>query len=179
LEFDPLASSGMWNDRDTPLAYFISWRTYGTWLHGDPRGSTSRHRNRYNSEFLPPEPHWFEVNRTRMASPPFRLNKEQRGCVERAVRETAVFRGWDVYALNARTTHVHSVARINAHQHPSVALNAFKSNATRSLREVGLYRSDRTPWADRGSERWLWTEQQVTAAVDYVLYCQGDDFLND
>ena len=87
------------------------------------------------------------------------------------MRETAVFRGWDVYALNARTTHVHSVARINAHQHPSVALNAFKSNATRSLREVGLYRSDRTPWADRGSERWLWTEQQVTAAVDYVLYC--------
>src|SRR6266566_1829504 len=25
----------MWNDTDTPLACFISFRTYGTWLHGD------------------------------------------------------------------------------------------------------------------------------------------------
>jgi len=23
----------MWNDTDTPLAYFISFRTHGTWLH--------------------------------------------------------------------------------------------------------------------------------------------------
>ena len=68
----------MWNDQDVPLAYFISWRTYGTWLHGDPRGSTSRHRNRYGSRFLPPEPSWFEVNLSRMASPPMRLNNEQR-----------------------------------------------------------------------------------------------------
>lgn len=25
-----------------PLAYFITWRTYGTWLHGDERGSVQR-----------------------------------------------------------------------------------------------------------------------------------------
>ena len=95
------------------------------------------------------------------------------------MKETAGFRRWDIYALNARTTHVHSVVRVNTGQHLSVALNAFKSNATRSLRAAGLYRLDRTPWADKGSERWLWTEDQITAAVDYVLYCQGDDFLDD
>jgi len=32
----------MWNDTDTPLAYFISFRSYGTWLHGDKRGSIDR-----------------------------------------------------------------------------------------------------------------------------------------
>jgi hypothetical protein len=32
----------MWNDTDTPLAYFISFRTYGTWLIGDSRGSIDR-----------------------------------------------------------------------------------------------------------------------------------------
>ena len=37
----------MWNDTDTPLAYFISFRTYGTWLHGDERGSIDRFHNRY------------------------------------------------------------------------------------------------------------------------------------
>ena len=30
------------NDSDTALAYFISFRSYGTWLHGDQRGSIDR-----------------------------------------------------------------------------------------------------------------------------------------
>ena len=30
----------VWNDTDTPLAYLITFRSYGTWLHGDERGST-------------------------------------------------------------------------------------------------------------------------------------------
>ncbi|MGH9933202.1 MAG: hypothetical protein ACREA9_28800 [Pyrinomonadaceae bacterium] len=28
----------VWNDTETPLAYFISFRSYGTWLHGDKPG---------------------------------------------------------------------------------------------------------------------------------------------
>ena len=32
----------MWNDTDIPLAYLISFRCYGTWLHGDERGSIDR-----------------------------------------------------------------------------------------------------------------------------------------
>ena len=35
------------NNHPTPLAYFITLRAYGTWLHGDPRGSVNRTRNRY------------------------------------------------------------------------------------------------------------------------------------
>src|SRR6185369_556860 len=31
--------SWMWNDTDIPLAYLITFRSYGTWLHGDDRGS--------------------------------------------------------------------------------------------------------------------------------------------
>jgi hypothetical protein len=38
-----------WNDSDTPLAYFITFRAYGTWLHGDKRGSVDRHNNRYGA----------------------------------------------------------------------------------------------------------------------------------
>ena len=38
---------------NTPLAYFISFRTYGTWLHGDSRGSFSRRESGYPAEPLP------------------------------------------------------------------------------------------------------------------------------
>jgi hypothetical protein len=42
------------NDDHTPLAFLITWRTYGTWLHGDSRGSVDRAHNRYGTPRLPP-----------------------------------------------------------------------------------------------------------------------------
>jgi hypothetical protein len=34
---------------DIPLAYLISFRAYGTWLHGDRRGSVGHFHNRYGT----------------------------------------------------------------------------------------------------------------------------------
>ena len=42
--------------RNFPLAYFITIRTYGTWLHGDERSSTSRFRNNPGQPRHPPKP---------------------------------------------------------------------------------------------------------------------------
>jgi len=43
----------MWNDTDIPLGYLITFRCYGTWLHGDERGSTERYHNIYKSPNIP------------------------------------------------------------------------------------------------------------------------------
>lgn len=32
-----------WDGNEGPLAYLITFRTYGTWLHGDDRYSMDRH----------------------------------------------------------------------------------------------------------------------------------------
>lgn len=42
---------------NAPLAYFISIRTYGTWLHGDDRGSVDRQHNEFNTPMLPANSH--------------------------------------------------------------------------------------------------------------------------
>jgi len=166
----------MWNDSEFPIAYFITFRTYGTWLHGDRRGSTSRHRNEYGSRFLPAVPKWASTNKERLKREPLILSKAQRKCVEVAIKETCTKRGWLLYASNVRTNHVHVVVFVRTVS-DSQTLNALKANATRSLRETRLYDSDLSPWADKGSQRWLWTRPQLDRAVDYVLYGQGDDFL--
>ncbi|MGI8811578.1 MAG: hypothetical protein ACR2IH_03505 [Pyrinomonadaceae bacterium] len=54
-------------------------------------------------------------------------------------------------------------------------MNAFKANATRQMRESGCWLSDATPWGEKGSRRYLWNEQSVARAIDYVLYGQGDE----
>jgi hypothetical protein len=76
-------------------------------------------------------------------------------------------------AVNPRTNHIHVV--VTANRKPELVLNAFKANATRKLREAGLWPHDFSPWARKGSKRKLWNEKSVQRAIDYVLYGQGDD----
>ena len=56
----------MWNNTDTPLAYLISFRTYGTWLHGDKRGSIDRHHKRYGSPYIAPNRNWRQYNQRQL-----------------------------------------------------------------------------------------------------------------
>jgi hypothetical protein len=37
------------------LAYFITFHTYGTWLHGTERGSVDRAHNTLGTPLLPPD----------------------------------------------------------------------------------------------------------------------------
>ena len=164
----------MWNDADSPLAYLITFRTYGTWLHGDERGSTNRFRNKYGSKFLPKESRWEQTSTERLKAAPVLLTSEMRTCVEMAIRAVCEIRDWAMYAVNVRTNHVHVVTAINGEK-PGKALNAFKANATRELRAAGLISIERSPWADKGSEKYLWNEKQIADAVEYVLHRQGGD----
>jgi REP element-mobilizing transposase RayT len=163
----------MWNDTETPLAYFISFRTYGTWLHGDKRGSIDRFHNQYRSPYLPPNENWQRYNVNQLKRAPFTMDVKQRKAVEAAIRDTCQHRGWSLLAINVRTNHVHTV--VTANRKSSLVLNAFKANATRQLREDKLWQHSFSPWADKGSKRKLWNERSVGRAIDYVLYGQGDD----
>jgi REP element-mobilizing transposase RayT len=163
----------MWNDRDTPLAYLITFRTYGTWLHGDERGSTDRHNNIYRTPHIAADDRWKVHNEQRLKDEPLILNAEMRSIVEQAIRETCAIRDWHLSAINVRTNHAHTV--VAANRKAELVLNAFKANATRMLKQAGLWTSDHSPWADKGSCRRIWNEQGVVNAINYVVNGQGGD----
>ena len=167
----------MWNNTDTPLAYLISFRSYGTWLHGDNRGSIDRLHHRYGEPYLPQSETWERYNRKQRKGDPFILGAKERRSVQKAIRETCSIRKWDLHALNVRTNHVHTVVTANCD--PERLLNAFKGNATRQLREDQLWPYHFSAWADKGSKIWLWNERSVANAIDYVLNRQGCDLSND
>src|SRR5437660_843950 len=153
----------MWNDTDIPLAFLITFRSYGTWLHGDERGSVNRFRNQYKSPRLPPEKRWLETNAQRLKRPIVILDAAQRQCVEAAAGETCEIRNWHLHALNVRTNHVHLVVAAGEKK-PDTVLNAFKANATRRMRKSGVWKSTMSPWADKGSKGYLWNEQSIARA---------------
>ena len=116
---------------------------------------------------------WHEYNQQRLRVKPLILGARYREFVEKAVRETCEIRKWWLYAINVRTNHVHTV--VSANRKPELVLNAFKANATRELKQNGLWTESLSPWAGNGSKRRLWNEQSVAKAIDYVLNGQGDD----
>jgi REP element-mobilizing transposase RayT len=163
-----------WDDNEFPLAYFITFRTHGTWLHGDQRGAVDRHgRNRYGAEKIGLDPTFSVTMDRNMNSAPFVLDGKQRAVVESAIRHVCLIRNYGLVAANIRTNHVHVVT--SAQTTPNVVMNAFKANATRELREAGLLAADTRVWARGGSTRYLWKPRSVEAAVHYTLYGQGDD----
>jgi REP element-mobilizing transposase RayT len=118
-----------------------------------------------------------EDEQTELKRPAIVLNRAQRVVVERAIREVCQHREYVLLAVNVRTNHVHSV--VTATCKPEHVMNSFKAYATRQLREAGLLGEDAKPWARRGSTPYLWIEEQVQRAIDYVVNGQGDQPFDD
>ena len=165
--------SSRFNDSGEPLAYFISFRSYGTWLHGDERGSVDRFQNKYGTPMLAPNEYRKAAMRSRLKRDPVELNAERRKAIEAGLRETCDIRGWNLRAINVRTNHVHTV--VTADRRPELVMNAFKANATTKMVEAAVWKQGEKPWSRHGSTRYLWNESSVERAVDYVINCQGDD----
>jgi REP element-mobilizing transposase RayT len=154
-----------------PPAYLITFRCYGTWLHGDERGSVDRKHNVHGTELIAPNARWKRHNTQTLRAAPVGLDKDRRDAVEAAVRETCEARGWLLRAVNARTNHVHAV--VSAGCRPEPVLRAFKANATRLMRERGHWTHAHSPWSEGGSRRYLWAERNIELAVSYVVDGQG------
>lgn len=128
----------MWNDADLPLGYLITFRCYGTWLHGDERGSIDRFHSRCNSPYLPCSDRRRDLSRRKLKSEPGSVDPRQRQSVDSAISEVCAHRGWFLHARNVRTNHVPVVVSIGLVE-PERALNAFKvESVTRPLTRVVL-----------------------------------------
>lgn len=53
-----------------PLAYLITFNTYGSWLHGDRRGSVDRFHNRYGTPRVAANPLRESYERGLLKHPP-------------------------------------------------------------------------------------------------------------
>ena len=150
----------------TPLAYFITFTCYGTWLHGDERGSVDDEHNRYGQEWLS-----FDMNRFSQASANMKddalvFNEKQRHLIADAIQNVCHYRQWQLLKINVRTNHVHVV--VSADAKPESVMSDFKRYATRRLVEAGEVSPGTKLWTRHGSTRYLWDDDSVANACRYV-----------
>ncbi|MBZ0271671.1 transposase [bacterium] len=158
-----------------PLAYFITFSCYGHRVHGDAEGSVNRHHRGYQLPPLAPNPNLEQHERANMSQVPYRLDEQRARIALDAVRDVCRRRRWHLCAWHARETHVHAV--VEANTKPERVMVAFKAYTSRYLNKSGLDEADRRRWTEHGSTRYLWSRDDVVAAIEYVLYEQGEPML--
>ncbi len=149
-----------------PVAYFLTFRTYGTWLHGDLRGSTSRKKDQTGSKKVAPDPLLMQIEFSKLKQKPVTFTYIQRKLVDTTIRDVSDYNNWVLHALNVRTQHVHVV--ITAQKPPEQVENSLKSWCTRRMRENGLWDSEYSPWSRHGSSRYICDEAGLQRVCRYV-----------
>jgi len=146
---------------NVPLAYHLTWTTYGTWLPGDPRSWVKKG----DPVVQAPNPEREEVARSRMVADPVILDKSQQTLVEDTVRKHCHIRGWVLHVVRALTNHVHVV--VSANLDPETIRDQLKAWCSRQLSEQAGRR--RTWWTEKGWAKWIENEEYLENAIRYVL----------
>ena len=149
-----------------PIAYFITWSVYGEHLRGDVRGWRRRRDGPQ-----PPRPRLAAWRRERLKHPVLLLTPDQRSRVEQECRGHCRHRGWTLWAVNARSNHVHAVVTA-ADRSGGVVRDQLKANCTRGLRDGWAVFRDRPAWATGGDWKCVNTEDDLAARVAYVSEAQ-------
>ncbi|HLW67908.1 MAG TPA: transposase [Gemmataceae bacterium] len=155
-----------------PLAYFLTFTTYGTWLHGRPEGSVDRQHNLPGEPLLPANAKMERARRMAMRQEPYFLDEARRAVVLRTICEVAAHRRWRLWAAHVRTNHVHVV--VTAREEPEKVMADFKAWASRRLREDFVEAADRDRWTQHGSTIYLNSWAALESKVTYVIDEQGE-----
>ncbi|MCI0640513.1 MAG: transposase [Gemmataceae bacterium] len=157
---------------ERPLAFFITFTTYGTWLHGKDPGSVDRQHNEPETPLLPGNPLQELEEHDAMDQPAYSLDQQRRQVVLATIQEVCRHRRWRLLACHVRTVHVHVVVAADAP--PEKILNDFKAYASRRLTEAGYENKERKRWTRHGSTKYIWDEEYLRNAIHYTLYEQGE-----
>jgi REP element-mobilizing transposase RayT len=154
--------------RPDPLALFLTWTTYGTWLPGDSRGWTDGAGSMHTAA-----PQLARAALRAMNGPAVGLSVSQRQRVEQSIVKHAAVRGWTLHAVQCRTAHVHVVVTATGVS-PETVMAQFKAWSTRALNAMRDMKSESRGrvWTRGGSTRRIYDDEGLAAVVMYVVECQ-------
>ncbi len=153
---------------DGSIAYFLTFRCYGTWLHGDSRGSVDR--NQHNAWGLDPIPEIilrekYEIRC--MKEKPVSFDERCREIIQSSIRQVCKYNDWQLHALSVMSNHVHIV--LSAPIAPEKVMLSLKAWCTRALRQEGLFAQNKRIWSRHGSTKYVWTAEELERVCHYAV----------
>ncbi|UUO08397.1 hypothetical protein M4951_08785 [Blastopirellula sp. J2-11] len=153
-------------NNDEPIAFFITFTIYGTFLQGDARGWRSR-----KDGSRPPQPLLERWRRDRLNHDILLLNDAQRTAVEKEIDRLCQFRSWKRWVANPRSNHVHVVITAAGYSGEKVR-DQLKANCTRALRASWPAFVDRPVWSVGGDWKSINSEDDLEQVILYASESQ-------
>ncbi len=151
-----------------PLAYFITFTTYGTWLHGDERGSVLIEQSQ--AKQISPTDCFCNHQKRQMKYPAVVLDSDQREIVLQTIIAHCTLQNWRLYAVHVRSNHVHLL--VFCTEKPDKVMGELKAWATRKLRQAHCTLPK--VWTQHGSTQLVFIQAKLKEKIRYIILEQGD-----
>jgi REP element-mobilizing transposase RayT len=149
-----------------PLAYHITFGTYGRRLHGDSRGTVDRSRNNHGDPIIGSDPSRWEREETLLRFEPVDLSVTQRQLIELVLPQICERGGWIYHVGAAKPDHIHVL--LGAKRDGEAVRKWLKRWLGEHLSIEWPLASEATWWAECGSVKWVWEEQYFANIFDYI-----------
>jgi REP element-mobilizing transposase RayT len=149
-----------------PLAYHITWGTYGIRLHGDERGTVDRSMNNFGDPIIGRDGDWQRIESSLLRFPVRVLTIEQRVFVEDVIPEICGRGGWKFITTAAAPDHVHNI--ISASVDGKDVRKWLKRWLSEALSQRWPVEQGQVRWAECGSVKWIWNDDYYRRAEDYI-----------
>lgn len=159
-------------NKQWPYAYFITFTTYGSWLHGDKRNSVDPQHNTLTSPRINPNSNLFNKMRLNQNHSNIILNPQQRNETVNEIQKTCKHYDWCLFAVHVRSSHVHMI--VQAACAPEKVLTQIKAYTTRALNKLTRQHSQQKYWSRHGSTRYIWSSTFLFPVMEYVMDQQGE-----
>ena len=152
---------------DKPLAYHITFGTYGCRLHGDPRGTVDRQHNQYLDPVIAENWDRELANQERLRFQRITLTSEQRLFIESITLEICQRGAWQLFAVAAAPDHGHVC--LSGEADGKRIRTWFKRWLGERLSSRWTLQSGQTWWAEDGSVKWIFDEMNFKNVVKYIV----------
>jgi REP element-mobilizing transposase RayT len=149
-----------------PLAYHITWGTYGNRLHGDPRGTVDRTHRKRGSPVLGLDRERLEKEKSLMKFPPVRFTRDQRLFIETNIPKICEHGLWTYHICAAAIDHIHMV--VSSPSDPRDIRRLAKRWMGQELSLHYRLPEGATWWSEGGSVRTVKDDAYLQSALPYV-----------
>ncbi len=154
-----------------PLGYFITLRTYGSWLHGDDRGSVDPKHNVYGTSRRKENKKLHRMMQQNQLYESVLFDKNQRKIVMAGIKEACKQYQWRLYAIHVRSNHVHLTVKADINS--DRIATQLKARATRALKKQKAFSKERVIWSRGCSKKPIWSPEALYFTSEYTIEEQG------
>ena len=149
-----------------PLAYHLTFGTYGTRLHGDERGTVSRAHNRFGEPIIGRDADWERIEQSQLKFPPVVLTGDQQRQIEQVLPEICNRGGWEYHIAAGQPDHVHVM--LTSPNDGKAIRKWLKTWLGQALSTRWPLAPGQTWWAEGGSVRFIWNDAYLANVFEYI-----------